>query len=170
MTTSTRPVIPTTAPARAFAPASIARACARLFERLQPWALALFLLALRLLLADVFLRSGLLKLQSWDSTLTLFEHEYQVPLLPPALAAVLGTAGEVALPILLLAGLCSRFAAAGLFVVNLVAALSYPDLSPAGLKDHVLWGWWCAMLVVCGAGRLALDAWLLRRWRRGHSG
>lgn len=90
----------------------------------------------------------------------LFEDEYAVPLLSPAVAAWSGTAGELVLPMLLLLGLCSRFSAAGLFVLNVIAAISYPDMSSAGLKDHVLWGWWCAMLVCLGAGRASLDHWL----------
>ncbi len=55
-----------------------------------------------------------------------------------------------------------RFAAAGLFVVNAVAAISYPDISALGSKDHVLWGWWCAVLVCTGPGRMSLDHCLRR--------
>ena len=43
---------------------------------------------------------------------------------------------------------------------NIVAATSYPDLSPAGLKDHVLWGALMLVIAVYGPGRLALDRWL----------
>lgn len=139
----------------------------RLNERLQrlwtPWAQDALYIVLRLMLADVFLRSGWLKVQSWDSTLMLFEHEYAVPVLPHELAASLGTGGELILPALLLIGLFSRFSAAGLFVLNAVAAVSYPDISDAGLKDHVLWGWWCVVLACTGAGRLSIDHWLNRR-------
>lgn len=141
---------------------SLARQGANLHQRWAPWAQDALLLALRLLLADVFLRSGLLKLQSWDSTLALFEYEYAVPLLPPVLAAWMGTLGEVALPLLLLPGVATRFAAAGLFVVNGMAAISYPDLTDAGLKDHIIWAWWCGVLVCFGAGRASLDRWLAR--------
>ena len=53
-------------------------------------------------------------------------------LLPPALAAVLGTGAELGLPVLLLLGCGTRFAAAALFAFNIVAAISYPDLSRRG--------------------------------------
>ena len=96
-------------------------------------------LAVRLYLFRVFFLSGLTKLRSWDSTLYLFSNEYHVPVLPPAVAAVMGAGGELLFPVLLLAGWQGRFAAAGLFVVNLVAVLSYPDLEPIMVKDHVLW-------------------------------
>ncbi|MEY2840524.1 MAG: hypothetical protein RJB60_2823, partial [Pseudomonadota bacterium] len=66
-----------------------------------PWLQALALLAARLFLLSVFFRAGLSKLQDWDSTLFLFQEEYHVPLLPPALAAIMGTAGELGLSALL---------------------------------------------------------------------
>ena len=86
-------------------------------ESLQPLAL----LAARLTVAQAFFLSGLTKLRDWDTTLALFTDEYHVPLLSPELAAVLGTAGELVLPALLVLGLGGRFAAAGLSVVNVVA-------------------------------------------------
>ena len=57
---------------------------------LQPLAL----LAARFYVGWAFFSSGLTKLRDWDSTLLLFEYEYQVPVLPFELAAYLGTIGE----------------------------------------------------------------------------
>lgn len=122
-----------------------------------------FLLALRVYLAEIFLLAGLLKIQSWETTLTLFEYEYEVPVLSPVLAAWLGTVGELVLPALLVLGLAGRFAAAGLFTLNLVALISYPDISAAGIKDHMLWGWMSMALLIFGCGRVSLDNWLVRR-------
>jgi putative oxidoreductase len=133
-------------------------ATARCIDRFQ----SLFALALRLYVARVFLLSGLTKIQDWSITLALFENEYRVPLVSPAVAATLGTAAELALPVLLAAGLGTRFAALGLFVFNIVAVVSYPDLSDAGLKDHILWG---ALLLVTffhGPGKWSLDRLLQR--------
>ena len=132
---------------------------ATLLDRLQP--LAAF--AMRFYVGKAFFLSGLTKLRSWDSTLALFQNEYKVPVLSPALAALSGTAAELALPVLLVAGLGTRAAALALFVFNIVAATSYPDLSPAGLKDHILWG---ALLMVTffhGPGPIAVDHWLKQR-------
>ena len=123
----------------------------------------LFDLGLRLYVANVFFKSGLVKIQSWESTLMLFEHEYAVPLLSPALAAWLGTAAELILPPLLALGLASRATAVALFVFNIVAVTSYPDISPAGVKDHVLWGFLLATTFFHGPGPLSLDR-LARRW------
>ena len=114
-------------------------------------------LAVRLFVAAVFFQSGLTKIASWDSTLALFENVYAVPLLPPALAAVLGTGVELAFPILLALGLGTRFAAFVLSVFNIVAVVSYPDLGAAGLKDHQLWGLLLAVTLLPGPGAISLD-------------
>lgn len=59
---------------------------------LQSWAVPGVLLFCRLWVAWVFFNAGLSKIASWDSTLYLFELEYQVPILPWELAAYLATA------------------------------------------------------------------------------
>lgn len=66
---------------------------------LQTHAMPLLLLFCRLWVAWVFFNSGLIKLASWDSTLYLFEFEYQVPLLPWEFAAYSGTFAELVLPV-----------------------------------------------------------------------
>jgi putative oxidoreductase len=121
----------------------------------------------RALVAKVFFLSGLTKLRDWDITLALFSDEYQVPLLPPELAAWLGTAGELVLPVLLLIGLGGRFAALGLSVVNVVAVLSVADMAPAAFGQHVLWGSLLVGLALWGAGRWSVDGWLRARWLPG---
>lgn len=120
-------------------------------------------LAIRLYIAWVFLKSGLLKIQSWESTLMLFEYEYAVPLLSTEMAAYLGTAAELGLPVLLALGLAGRFAALALFVFNVIAVISYPDLSDVGRQHHLYWGMLLAMLAVHGPGVLSVDGWLARR-------
>jgi len=125
-------------------------------ERLQP----LFALAMRLYVAKVFIVSGWLKVSRWDSTLALFENEYHVPVLSPHVAAVLGTMAELGLPVLLILGIGTRAAALALFVFNIIAVISYPDLSDAGLKDHYLWGALMLVIAVYGPGKLSIDRWL----------
>lgn len=120
-------------------------------------------LALRVWVAMAFFKSGLTKIDSWDSTLFLFANEYHVPLLPPELAAYLGTAAELSLPVLLVLGLGGRFAAAALFIFNIVAVISYPDLGEVGLRDHQVWGLMLLVTLLHGPGRLSIDH-LLQRW------
>jgi putative oxidoreductase len=128
-------------------------------EALQPLAL----LAARLTVAQAFFLAGLSKLRDWDTTLALFADEYHVPLLSPELAAVMGTAGELVLPVLLVAGLGGRFAAAGLSVVNVVAVLSLAEIAPAALQQHVFWGCLLLAVLLWGPGRWSADAVLQRR-------
>lgn len=123
-------------------------------------------LGLRLFLANVFFKSGLTKIQTWDSTLYLFREEYNVPLLPPDFAAWLATGAELGLPVLLVFGLFGRFAALGLTILNAVAAYSYFDqLSEAGLNQHLYWGLLLAVLLLHGMGKWSADEWLEKRWR-----
>ncbi|MBX3610787.1 MAG: DoxX family protein [Hydrogenophaga sp.] len=117
----------------------------------------------RLYIAQAFFLSGLTKIQDWDTTLLLFTEEYHVPLLPPGLAAVMGTAGELALPVLLVLGLGGRFAALGLSVVNVMAVLSLSEIAPAAFQQHITWGVLLAALALFGPGLLSVDAWLGRR-------
>jgi len=120
-------------------------------------------LSARLYVAQVFWASGLTKVRNWEGTLFLFQEEYQVPLLPPELAAWMGTGGELLLPPLLAAGVLGRFAALGLSVVNLFAVSSLPEVAPVALMQHVQWGVLLAWLAVKGPGPWSIDQWLSRR-------
>ena len=102
-------------------------------DALQPLAALLA----RLYVAQVFFLSGLTKLRDWGTTVALFTDEYHVPLLSPTVAAAMGTAGELVLPVLLVLGLGGRFSALGLFVVNFVAVISLSEIAPAAFQQHV---------------------------------
>ncbi|MGH8830528.1 MAG: DoxX family protein [Polaromonas sp.] len=134
----------------------------RALDALQP---AAALLA-RLYLAQVFFLSGLTKIRDWDTTIALFTDEYKVPLLSPALAAAMGTTGELALPVLLVLGLGGRFSALGLSVVNAVAVISLAEIAPAALQQHVFWGSLLAGLAIYGLGPWSLDRWAAPRLQR----
>lgn len=123
-------------------------------------------LAARLYVGQVFFLSGLTKLRDWDTTVALFTDEYKVPLLSPALAAFLGTAGELVLPVLLVLGLAGRFSALGLFVVNAVAVISLSEIAPAALQQHIFWGALLASLAIYGPGAWSLERWLAPRIMR----
>jgi putative oxidoreductase len=132
-------------------------------DPLQSW----FALGLRLYAGWQFFKSGLAKLQDWDATLYLFTDEYHVPLLPPAVAAAVGTAGELVFPVLLWVGLCTRLAAIGLSAVNVMAVVAYAHvlLAPgfeAAVGQHLLWGLMLLVVAVYGPGKLSLDAMLAR--------
>ncbi len=122
-----------------------------------------FDLGLRAYLASVFFKSGLTKIANWDSTLYLFEEVYHVPLLPPDTAAWLAASAELGLSVLLILGLFGRFAAAGLFILNAVAVISYADLSEAGLNQHFSWGVLLAVLLILSRGQWSADTWVEKK-------
>jgi len=121
-------------------------------------------LAIRLWVANVFFKSGLIKIKSWDSTMYLFENEYDVPLLPAELAAMLGTAVELVFPVLLALGLAGRFGAFVLFMFNIMAVISYPDLNPAGIRDHQVWGIMLLVPLLYGPGKLSIDHFIKKKF------
>ncbi|NOI15981.1 DoxX family protein [Vibrio hepatarius] len=137
-----------------------------LIGKAQTLFVPLLLLFCRLWVAYVFFNSGLTKIATWDSTLFLFEYEYQVPLLPWQLAAYLGTAAELVLPIFVALGLLTRPMSAILFVFNIIAVVSYPLLWERGFHDHQLWGLMMLVVIVWGAGPFSLDHLLKKRLTR----
>ncbi len=120
----------------------------------------------RFYVAYVFFKSGLSKVndnfQVTSSTLSLFQDEYNVPLLPSDIAAYLATYAELCLPILLLIGFLSRPAALGLFILNAVAMLyvATTDFATIGLWQHTTWGAMIAVIFVFGPGKISLDKWI----------
>lgn len=124
-------------------------------------------LGIRLYVAEVFFRSGVLKLGNWSGTLYLFENEYRVPLLPPEAAAWLGTFGELFFPPLLALGLAARFAALSLFAFNVVAVISFWHVlsgNEAALMSHFYWGLLLLVTLCHGPGKISLDHWIRRRY------
>ena len=123
-------------------------------------------LAARIFVGMAFFRSGLTKIADWDTTLALFADEYHVPLLPPHIAAVAGTFGELFFPVLLILGLFGRFSAMSLFFVNIMAVISLSELAPAGLQQHQFWGSLLLALVLWGPGKWSMDAWWWPKFAR----
>jgi putative oxidoreductase len=128
------------------------------------------LLALRVALAVPFYRSGLTK---WDGFLQLsggaeflfaaefklhiFGQQYPYPF--PIAAAYGAGIAEIVLPILLVFGLFTRFAALGLLVMTAIIQITIPE---GWANFHLPWAAMALALVVFGGGRLALDS-LLKR-------
>ncbi|HYD80806.1 MAG TPA: DoxX family protein [Paucimonas sp.] len=146
------------------------RRISRFDSQVTDWGGSLMSLALRIFVGWQFFKAGMIKVSDWETTLELFRHEYQVPLMPPELAAFAGAGGELLLPVLLALGLLSRPAALGLFAVNLMAVISYPQLfqfdCPAAINDHFYWGVLLLALAMFGPGRFALDHWIAKRAAR----
>jgi putative oxidoreductase len=109
---------------------------------------------MRLAIGATFFRSGMNKLESFDTAIILFRDEYRLPLLPPELAAYMGTTVELGAPVLLVLGLFARLGAAALLTMTLVIQfLVYPENWP----EHLMWASILAYVLSRGAGKLSID-------------
>lgn len=139
----------------------------RLTEWLSCWLAPLADLWVRIAIGLVFWHSGLQKIGDWPATLQLFEYEYQVPLLPPTLAAYVATATELGAPLLLFIGLASRLAALPLLAMTLTIQFVLGATNPAyDHSDHFFWMILLAVIITRGPGRLSLDH-LIARYFQG---
>ncbi len=109
-----------------------------------------------LYLAHIFWKGGMGKLSSWMSMVMLFTMVYDVPLLPPD-------------SFLLAIGLAGRWAALSLFGLNIVASISYGQLSEAALQEAFYVGILFLYFVLHGPGLLSADTLLSHLIQRRHS-
>lgn len=117
------------------------------------------LLWVRVFVALVFWKSGMVKFSNLDSTILLFEYEYEVPFLSPVFAAYSATFFEIVCSALLIVGLGSRIAALLLIVMTLVIQFSVVQ-NP----EHFYWLALLSVVVASGPGLLSLDAIVKKRF------
>lgn len=122
--------------------------------------MSLVQLASRVAIAHVFWNSAQSKLASWPITQQLFAMEYQVPLLPHDVAAVMATAAELSGAILLFFGLFARLGALALLGVVAVIQLF---VFPGSWGEHLLWASLLLLILARGAGHISVD-YLVRRY------
>ncbi len=139
----------------------------RALEKLQSPLLLIF----RLWIGKVFFLSGLQKINTWNDeygVMYLFREEYKVPLLDPVVAAYMATAGELILPVFIVLGFGTRYAAIALSILNFTAAYSYYDtLAKVGqVTPHIFWGSMLLTLIVFGAGFFSIDQWIKQKSER----
>lgn len=116
-------------------------------------------LGMRVAVAATFFKSGLTKIASWETTVSLFAEEYRLPLLPPELAATLGTAAELSAPVLVAFGLFARFGAAALLGMTFVIQFL---VYPANWAEHLMWGSILAWVLTRGPGAISIDRLIAR--------
>ena len=107
-----------------------------------------------------FFSSGLLKLEDFEETRENFgpDGDFVLPLINGDVAAVLATAGELVLPVMLILGLFTRIGAIGLFIMALVIELFvFP-----GTAVHYYWMIAFGLLAAYGGDKLSLDNFLLK--------
>jgi putative oxidoreductase len=130
---------------------------------------------LRIALAVPFFRSGLTKwdgfLQLAPSATYLFSNEFKLHIFGriydfpfPELFALVDGVAEIALPILLVLGLATRFAALALLVMTGVIQLVVPE---GWANFHLPWAGLALAIIALGPGVLSLDHLLDRVFERG---
>ena len=108
---------------------------------------------------EVFWRSGSVKLDDWAGTLSLFESEYKLPLVPPHIAAYMAAGLELGGAVLMLVGLGTRAVAlAYLGMIAVIQIFVYPEAWPT----HVQWVAFLLLLLARGPGLISLDALICR--------
>jgi putative oxidoreductase len=130
----------------------------------ERWLAPVLFLAIRLWMASIFFRSGLLKIQDLDGATFLFIQVHPVPFLPPELAAYLATTIELVCSTLLALGLAARFAALPMLAMALIIQFVVGAHDPTFYQtEHDYWMFLLAVIVTKGPGRLSLDHLLARR-------
>lgn len=98
-----------------------------------------------------------------SGTFALFATEYNLPLLPPDIAAVMAVSAEHIFPVLLILGLATRFSALALMGMTLVIQIFvYPD----AWSVHLTWMTAQLFLITFGGGKFSLDHLLTSRITR----
>lgn len=116
--------------------------------------LSIIQLAMRIAVGAVFFKSGLLKFNSWEFAIKLFEDEYKVPILSSWLAAVLAAFNELTFSVLIIVGLATRLATLPLLgMIVVIQTFVYPQAWP----EHLLWASILLFLLTRGPGVLSLD-------------
>jgi putative oxidoreductase len=142
--------------------ARITRSGMAALDRIPGWFIAL---AARVFPAAVFWQSGQTKMAGWHlkpSAIVLFQNEYQLPLIDPAVAAYASAFAEHFFPILLVIGLATRFSALALLCMTAVIEIFvYPFAWPT----HGVWATCFLVVIARGPGWLSLDHLIAQRFR-----
>src|SRR6266540_3338028 len=116
--------------------------------------LSIIQLAMRIAVGAVFFNSGILKINSWEFAIKLFQDEYKVPLLDPVWAARLATFNELTFSVLLFLGLATRLATLPLLgMIAVIQIFVYPQ----AWTEHLLWASIIVFLLTRGPGAWSLD-------------
>ena len=132
-------------------------------DRLARFPLSIILLAGRIGVGATFFKAGLLKYNSWEFTVRLFQEEYRVPLLPPEIAARMAMTQELTIPILLFLGLATRVATLPLLgMIAVIQTFVYPN----AYNEHLVWGAILVLLLTRGPGVFSVDHLIARAYER----
>ena len=126
----------------------------------EHWLLA----AARIFPAAIFWQSGRTKMDGWtvsENAIYLFQEDYALPLIDPAIAAHAAAIAEHLFPILLVFGFLTRLSALALLGMTAVIQIF---VYPAAWPTHGVWAVSFLLLLARGPGRASLDAQIQRRF------
>ena len=135
-------------------------------RRLEGVQISFILLAMRIGVGSVFFKAGLLKFQSFEFAVKLFEDEYRVPLLSPIVAARMTMFNELTWPIFLFLGLATRFAT--LPILGSIAIIQI-FVYPSAWTENLVWASILLLLLTRGAGALSVDFFVERSFAKRHA-
>lgn len=135
-------------------------------EWLGRFPLSILQLGMRIGVGMVFFNAGLLKYRSFEFAVKLFEDEYKVPILAPAVAARIAMINELTTSTLLFLGLATRIVTLPLLgMISIIQIFVYPGAWP----DHVLWGSILIFLLTRGPGSFSVDHLIERYFRNSEA-
>ena len=121
---------------------------------LERFPLSILQFLFRFTIAAVFWNSGQTKIASWLTTVALFRDEYQVPILPPEVAATLAATVELSCPVLLVLGLATRLATLPMLGMTFVIEVF---VYPENWLEHLTWATTLLFILTRGPGPFSLD-------------
>lgn len=124
----------------------------KIVEILEKYLSPILLLLMRLWIAEIFFKSGMVKFSNMSQTIILFEYEYAVPIISPIVAAYMSVAFELICPIFLILGLASRLAIFPLIAMALVIQF-FVKQNP----EHFYWLFLMSTILIYGAGKISID-------------
>ncbi len=127
---------------------------AKIIAWLERFPLSILQFLFRFTIAAVFWNSGQTKIASWLTTVALFRDEYQVPILPPEVAATLAATVELTCPVLLVLGLATRLATLPMLGMTFVIEVF---VYPENWLEHLTWATTLLFILTRGPGPFSLD-------------
>lgn len=148
--------------------AAVLRSVVQYFLHIRQWLarfpLSILQLGLRIGVGAIFFNAGLLKYQSFEFAVKLFEDEYKVPFFEPAVAARMAMINELTIPIFLFLGLATRIATLPLLgMILFIQIFVYPN----AWTDHLFWASALVFILTRGPGVFSVDYLVEKRFLKG---
>jgi putative oxidoreductase len=119
---------------------------------LENYLSSILLITIRIWIAAIFFNSGLTKISNIETTIMLFEYEYDLPIISPIIAAYLATATEIGFSVLIAFGILTRFSSLAFIFMTLIIQFFVFENA-----EHFYWLFLLSTLFIFGAGKISID-------------